>query len=208
MTCPKCGKEVHAGAKFCGHCGAPLASAPAPAQNKKAFPVFLRIGFAVLCMIALVFLFSALQKRNTARLAVQQELMAFADVLPSVSTSELYEVADYTAPNVTGVYCTADGDYAIRAEVSGFDNGILTVILGIDSTGRECGISVDASSQTNGVGSHVADPDYLAQFSGMDASVDVILNENYDGYSGATISSTALFNAINDCLRCYRDLTD
>ena len=88
MKCPKCGKEVRAGAKFCGYCGAPLVSPPAPVQKKKAFPVFLCIGFAVLCMIALVFLFSVLQKRNTARLAVQQELMAFADVLPSVSTSD------------------------------------------------------------------------------------------------------------------------
>lgn len=28
MTCPKCGKEVRDGAKFCGYCGAPLADAP------------------------------------------------------------------------------------------------------------------------------------------------------------------------------------
>lgn len=28
MKCPKCGKEVRAGAKFCGYCGAPLADAP------------------------------------------------------------------------------------------------------------------------------------------------------------------------------------
>lgn len=28
MICPKCGKEVRDGAKFCGYCGAPLADAP------------------------------------------------------------------------------------------------------------------------------------------------------------------------------------
>lgn len=211
MTCPKCGYEVRAGAKFCGHCGTPQSNAPASVQKKRTFPVFLRMGFIVLCAIALSLLFLLLfflllQKRDAARQAAQQELMAFADVLPSVSTVDLYEVTSYTTPNVTGVYCTSDGNYAIRAEEAGFDGGILTVILGIDSTGHECGISVDANYQTNGIGSHVADINYLSQFSGMDISWDVVLNGNYDGYTGATISSTALFNAINDCIYCYREL--
>ena len=32
------------------------------------------------------------------------------------------------------------------------------------------------------------------------------LGQGYDAYSGATISSKALFAAINDCINCYNEL--
>lgn len=211
MTCPKCGYEVRDSAKFCGHCGTPLHKQPVVSSTQaKASRLRKQAIFVVASCVVVFLAVSCMTIRTVSNAATaKQELMAYLDVLPPVSsTAELQEITNYTAPNVTKVYRTSNGDYAIQAEVSGFDSGILTVILGIDSTGHEYGISVDASSQTNGIGSHVADLDYLAQFSGMDASVEVVLNENYDGYSGATISSTALFDAINDCLRCYRSLTN
>ena len=211
MVCPKCGKEVRDGAKFCGHCGAPLRKQPVASSTHTTAPRLRKQAIFVVVSCVVVFLAVSWITLHTISdtAAAKQKLMAYLDVLPPVSsTAELQEVTNYTTSGITRVYRTSNGAYAIRAEVSGFDGGILTVILGIDSTGHECGISVDASSQTNGIGSHVADPDYLAQFSGMDASVEVVLNENFDGYTGATVSSTALFDAINACLRCYRDLTD
>ena len=33
MKCPKCGKEVADGSKFCDACGAPMEAAPAPAEE-------------------------------------------------------------------------------------------------------------------------------------------------------------------------------
>lgn len=211
MTCPKCGYEVRAGAKFCGHCGTPLHEQPVVSSTQaKASRLQKQAIFVVVSCVVVFLVVSCVTIRTVSNAATaKQELMAFLDVLPPVSsTAELQEITNYTAPNVTKVYRTSNGDYAIRAEVSGFDRGILTVILGIDSTGHEYGISVDASSQTNGIGSNVANPDYLAQFSGMDAFVEVVLNKNFDGYSGATVSSTALFDAINACFRCYRSLID
>lgn len=43
-SCPKCGKPVHAGAKFCGNCGSPIPAAPsappsAPAMSSPGGPV-------------------------------------------------------------------------------------------------------------------------------------------------------------------------
>ena len=43
-----------------------------------------------------------------------------------------------------------DGSLAIKAEESGFDGGIVTVIVGMDANGTETGIWVDASTQTKG----------------------------------------------------------
>ena len=99
-----------------------------------------------------------------------------------------------------------DGSTAIKAEEKGFDGGILTVIMGFDANGAETGIWVDASTQTKGIGSNVSTDDFLAQFNGMDGTKNIVMNQDFDAYSGATISSTALFAAINDCINCFNEL--
>ena len=134
-------------------------------------------------------------------------LAAYVGVLPSVSdATELEEVTGYTTANVTGVVKAPDGSLAIKAEESGFDGGIVTVIVGMDANGTETGIWVDASTQTKGIGSAVAEDDFLKQFDGLDCTQNIVMNQDYDAYSGATISSTALFAAINDCVNCYNEL--
>ena len=134
-------------------------------------------------------------------------LAAYVSVMPSVSdAATLEEVPDYTTANVTGVVKAPDGGIAIKAEEKGFDGGILTVIMGFDANGAETGIWVDASTQTKGIGSNVSTEDYLAQFNGMDGTKNIVMNQDFDAYSGATISSTALFAAINDCINCFNEL--
>ena len=142
-------------------------------------------------------------KENTRRTT----LAAYVSVMPSVSdAATLEEVTDYTTANVTGVVKAPDGGIAIKAEEKGFDGGILTVIMGFDANGAETGIWVDASTQTKGIGSNVSTDDFLAQFNGMDGTKNIVMNQDFDAYSGATISSTALFAAINDCINCFNEL--
>ena len=57
-----------------------------------------------------------------------------------------------------------------------------------------------------GIGRNVATDSFLAQFDGMDGTQNITLGQGYDAYSGATISSKALFAAINDCINCYNEL--
>ncbi len=77
--------------------------------------------------------------------------------MPTVSDAPtLDEVTGYTTENVTGVVKAADGSLAIKAEEKGFDGGILSVIIGFDTNGTVTGIWVDASTQTKGIGSNVA----------------------------------------------------
>ena len=143
-------------------------------------------------------------KENTRRTT----LAAYVSVMPSVSdAATLEEVTDYTTANVTGVVKAPDGGIAIKAEEKGFDGGILTVIMGFDANGAETGIWVVASTQTKGIGSGVADEDFLKQFDGLDCTQNVVMGENgVDGKTGATFSSKALFAAINDCINCYNEL--
>lgn len=134
-------------------------------------------------------------------------LAAYVEVMPTVSNAaDLEELTGYTTANVSGAVRAPDGSLAVQAGEGGFDGGILTVIMGFDASGKVTGIWVDASTQTSGIGSNVAKADYLAQFNGMDGTQNIVMNEGFDAYSGATISSTALFAAINDCISCYNEL--
>ena len=166
----------------------------------------------VLSVIALIVsLLLALVNSMTAPVIAENTrrttLKAYVSVLPTVSDAgTLEEVTDYTTANVTGVVKAPDGGIAIKAEEKGFDGGALVVIMGFDANGTETGIWVDASTQTKGIGSNVATDDYLAQFGGMDGTQNIVMNKDYDAYSGATISSTALFAAINDCINCYNEI--
>ena len=127
-------------------------------------------------------------------------------VTTAVSSASDLEEAAYTTENITGAVKATDGSLAIKAEEKGFDGGILSVIIGFDTNGTVTGIWVDASTQTKGIGSNVANDSFLAQFDGMDGTQNIVLGQGYDAYSGATISSKALFAAINDCINCYNEL--
>jgi electron transport complex protein RnfG len=133
---------------------------------------------------------------------------AYVEVMPTVSsTGDLEAITNYTVANVTGAVRATDGSIAIKAEESGFDGGILTVILGFDANGDVTGVYVDAINQTSGIGSHVADDDVKNQFVGLNASSNVTMGEGgLDGYSGATFSSKALFAAVNDCIDAYNEV--
>lgn len=134
-------------------------------------------------------------------------LAAYVDVMPTVeSAADLEELSGYTTANVLGVVKAEDGSMAIKAGEPGFDGGVLNVIMGFDASGKVTGIWVDASTQTQGIGTNVAKDDFLAQFDGMDGTQNIVMNQDYDAYTGATVSSTALFAAINDCISCYNEL--
>ena len=162
------------------------------------------IALIVSLLLAMVNSFTAPIIEDNQKAAT---LAAYVDVMPTVSSaSDLEEVTDYTTENITGAVKATDGALAIKAEEKGFDGGILTVIMGFDANGAETGIWVDASTQTKGIGSNVSTDDFLAQFNGMDGTKNIVMNQDFDAYSGATISSTALFAAINDCINCFNEL--
>lgn len=134
-------------------------------------------------------------------------LAAYVEVMPTVSNAADLEEVEFTTAGVEGVVRAADGSIAVKAGEAGFDGGVLTVIMGFDANGVVTGVYVDAITQTSGIGSHVADDAVKNQFVGIDASANVAMGENgLDGYSGATISSKALFAAVNDCINAYNEV--
>ena len=135
-------------------------------------------------------------------------LAAYVGVLPSVSdASELEEVTDYTTAGITGVVKAPDGSTAIKAEEKGFDGGILTVIMGFDANGAETGMWVDASTQTKGIGSKVMDNEAtsagtgaLDQFVGKSGAGTLVVKQNIDAVTGATVSTKGVTKGVNAAL--------
>ena len=69
-------------------------------------------------------------------------LAAYVQVLPTVSdATELEEITDYTTAGVTGAVKAPDGSIAVQAGESGFDGGVVTVIVGFDASGTVSGMS-------------------------------------------------------------------
>ena len=63
-------------------------------------------------------------------------------------------------------------------------------------------ISVDASTQTTGIGSKVADESFTSGFIGWNGGA-VSSGNPVDGVASATYSSNAVFTAVNAAIDCY-----
>ena len=87
----------------------------------------------------------------------------------------------------------ANADLTGSAE--GFNEAVLTVSLTLDEDARISAIEVDASSQTENIGTRVGtDKTFLDQFIGKTLPVEA---DEIDALSGATISSQAVTEAVN-----------
>lgn len=129
------------------------------------------------------------------------------EVLPSgkggyspVDCKLLDGIADvYGADNGTG--------FVITAEDKGF-GGELVVMTGIDIDGKITGVKVLEHTETPGLGTKAMTESHLSQYMGQGRITNA--NEggaaNIDAISGATISSDAVFRAVDNALLQYSRL--
>ena len=132
------------------------------------------------------------------------ETAARTELLPEADS--FTEVKDIAVENVSGIYTADNGAGAvITASGKGYGGDVVVMVaFGPDDAIKQ--IKVTEAAETKGIGSNVATDSFLAQFDGMDGTQNITLGQGYDAYSGATISSKALFAAINDCINCYNEL--
>ena len=98
-----------------------------------------------------------------------ETLAAYLSVLPEGTTEgDLTEVEgiDPAAGDVQGAVTTSAGAAAVKAASSGYSGKDVTVYVAFDANGTITNISVDASTQTTGIGSKVADDSFTSGFIG------------------------------------------
>lgn len=83
MICPKCGKEVRAGAKFCGYCGAPLtasaAAVPTRGRSKHKKVLLLAIPLILVLIAGAAFILNRTHSEGTAVDASSDYVVVYAD---------------------------------------------------------------------------------------------------------------------------------
>jgi putative ABC transport system permease protein len=85
----------------------------------------------------------------------------------------------------------------LRGSAEGFNAGIVVVEASLDDEGKIAEISIDASSQTPEIGGQVeSDQNFRSRLIGQ--TLPITLGENVDAISGATLSSQAVVDALNN----------
>ena len=122
-------------------------------------------------------------------------------VLPGASSFTRVD-CDAEALGITGAYREDSGaGYVLSAENKGY-GGNVAATVGLDPDGKIVGIRVDASSETQGVGTKVGTSAYLDQYIGNEDPGSI------DGISGATYSSTAMKENVSAVINAFREIRE
>ena len=162
----------------------------------------------VLCAICVV-ITGALAATNAATAPVILEATIKAqnetrnELLPEASGA-FTKVDGVEVENVSDVYAANNGvGYVITSTSKGY-GGTITVMSSFTPEGTIKQIKVTEAQETPGFGSNVTDtPSYWKRYMNQDASQALVLNQDIDAESGATISSKALLRAVNSAIEAY-----
>ena len=161
----------------------------------------------VLCAICVV-ITGALAATNSVTAPIIMEATLEAQRLARMEL--LPEAEDFTrvdsveVENVSDVYAASNGvGYVITSTAKGY-GGTMTVMTSFTPEGQIKQVKVTEAAETQGIGSNVSDSAaYWAAYAGLDGTRNLVLNQDVDAYTGATISSRALNSAVNAAINAY-----
>lgn len=138
-------------------------------------------------------------KDKIAQIQLQKTETAIREVLPDAGGVRQLDLNGDTGI-VQAVY-EADGSYAVQVAPGGFD-GAVTMMVGV-SEGKVTGISVISHTETPGLGAVAAAKNakgeaFRGQFVGQEGTL--VIGQQVDAMSGATITSTAVVTGVNAAL--------
>ena len=132
------------------------------------------------------------EKMNAARREVIGDY-EFADAGADISDAEY----------ITGVYRALEGaacaGYVYELESRGY-GGTIYLCVGVSAEGQVTGVSVSAHSETKGLGTD-AGARFTGSFAGSPAMAGAAMD--VDAMTGATVSSNAVKNAVDEALSHY-----
>ena len=162
----------------------------------------------VLCAICVV-ITGALAATNAATAPVILEATIKAqnearnELLPEAEGT-FSKVDGVKVDNVSDVYAADNGTgWVITSNAKGY-GGTITVMSAFSPDGKIKQIKITEAAETPGFGSNVTDnKSYWERYAGLDGTKQLVLGQDVDGWSGATISSKALLRAMNSAIEAY-----
>ena len=176
-------------------------------ENSVMYILRLTVTLLLICgaVAAVLAGVNAITKDKIAAIQEQKTQAAIAVVLPGVAGVEEIPV---TSENeiITAVYAAENG-YAVQVAPNGFD-GAVTMMVGI-SEGKVTGISVISHTETPGLGAVAAANNakgeaFRGQFVGQSGTL--VIGDQVDAMSGATITSKAVIAGVNAALEYVGNL--
>lgn len=120
------------------------------------------------------------------------------------------------APLVEEVYEGLDGSdvvgYTIKTVISGY-SGPVVVMTGIDTEGKISGMKVVSNTETPGLGANASNPEFQDQYLGKATTNEIELvknsptEEQVQALTGATITSKAVTNSVNEAIKAYNSIS-
>ncbi len=176
----------------------------------------LGLRLMLVCAIAAIGLgltYTVVESR-IAEIDRQEREDAGAEVLASLQAEprenlELLDSLQGTYPDLIGVFEGVDKDgntvgYAFMVESKGYSR--MTVAVGVDLDCKVTGVEVVKDEETPSIGGRaISDDQFVGQFLGKGPE-DVVLGVNVDAYSGATLTSRGITNAVNMALDICAEL--
>lgn len=130
-------------------------------------------------------------------------------------SASVLENAGYSGCTINDVLSVKNGGsiagYVIAATSPSGYGGDVQIAVGITSDGKLTGFDVISHSETAGLGSKCAEPDFTSQFTGKTAAVleytktGASADNEIDAVSGATITTNAVTEAVNAAIVFYQD---
>jgi electron transport complex protein RnfG len=190
----------------------------------------LRLGVVllVICAVAgavLAFVNGITSDRIAAQATIKLE-QALRDVLPEAdefrdeqeALQELKQEASQegkprftiTDKMYTGYSQGERRGFAFMCSPSGYGGPIETVV-GVSSDRKVSGVSVIRHTETPGLGANIANREFQMRFVGIPVGTEVKVKKDggdIDAITGATVSSRAVANAVNEALQVFEVVTD
>lgn len=178
-----------------------------------------KIGGTLLAFSAIAALLLAGTNQITAPVIEQRNIKANnearMEVLPAAKDFKEVKAEQYKSANsatVSEVYEATDGSktvgYTIKVNPSGY-GGAVEVTIGISKEGKITGVKIGNNSETPGLGAKAAEPAFYEQYKDKEAKALEVIKSGAPGenqikaISGATITSKAVTNGVNEAIQVF-----
>jgi electron transport complex protein RnfG len=139
------------------------------------------------------------------------EAKASLSALPGLTSSSQLEEdreLEARAQEVEGVekVFKSDKGYIFKVNTKGY-GGPLVLAVGVDLSGKVAGVAVVSSKETVGLGGKVLESDNLKKWEGKTAAAKLVVGQDIQAVTGATITTRAVTNQVKKALQAYRQIT-
>lgn len=185
-----------------------------PFKMPSTFPAMFGVLLAIslLCGALLAVTYGS-TKEAIAAVEVQKTKAAFELVLPGFDNDPLAEKIESTSEKGVTLYPLRQGTnflgYAVATLTERGYSGRIELMVGIDKDGKITAYKETKASETPGLGSNLASPDFKNQFKGIDPAVFKLQVKkdggDVDAIAASTITSRAVCDAMERAVRAWKE---